>query len=111
MIRSLARRSLASALLFLVAVGGGGMPVLDSLGLHGPSRLADSYQSHFEAGTDCHADGCSIRSDAAPRVLGDFAPKAPAVVSAVWPESVPSGSSVASSSISLRYLSRAPPSA
>ena len=111
MMLSLARRFLASAMLCIVAMGGGGMPVLDTLAFHGPSRLAESFQSHYEAGSDCHADGCSIRSDAAPRVLGDHAPEAPAVVSVVQPEPVPTGSSVPSSSISLRYLSRAPPSA
>lgn len=111
MIRSLARRFLASAMLFIVAVGGGGMPVLDILGFHGSTRIAESFQSHFEAGTDCHADGCSIRSDAAPQAVGDPSPTAPAVLSVVQPEPVLTGSAVPSSSISLRYLSRAPPSA
>ncbi len=109
MVRSLVRRFLASAMLLIVAVGGGGMPVVDTLAFHGPARLAESFQSHYEAGNGCHADGCSIRSDAAPQVLGNPSLEAPAVTSVVQAEPVSSGRTVPSSRISLHYLSRAPP--
>jgi hypothetical protein len=108
---SLVRRLLASAMLFVVAVGGGGMPTLDALVFHGPSRLAGSLRTHYEASSSCHSDGCSIRSDASPRVLGDAPPQAPAVVAVEQLDPVPFGESIPGSSISLRYLSRAPPAA
>jgi hypothetical protein len=111
MVTSLVRRLLASALLLVVAGGGGGMPVLDALAFHGPSRLSESLRTHYEASSSCHGDGCSIRSDAAPRVLGDHAPQAPRVVAAEQIQLVPVGESVPRSGISLQYLSRAPPTA
>ena len=109
MVWSLVCRLLASAMLCVVAVGGGGMPVLDALVFHGPSRLVESFRPHYETSSSCHGDGCSIRSDASPRVLGDSAPQAPAIVTVEQLEPIPVGESVHSSTISLRYLSRAPP--
>src|SRR6185436_1973767 len=104
MARSLVRRLVASAMLLMVAVGGGGMPVLDVLVFHGPTRLSESLQSHYEAGSGCHADGCSIRADAAPKVLGDPAPRAPAVVAVEQVEPVSFGESIPSRGLSLQYL-------
>ena len=111
MVMLLVRRLVASATLFLVAVGGGGMPVLDGLVFHGPSRLAESLRSHYEASSACHGDVCSIRSDAQPRTPGDLPPQGLAVVALEQPEPVPCGESIPSSAISLQYLSRAPPDA
>jgi hypothetical protein len=110
MVTSLVRRLLASAMLFVVAVGGGGMPALDALVFHGPSRLVGSLRTHYEAASSCHGDGCSIRSDVSPRVLGDLPPQAPAIVPVKQVEPTLVGKTVPSSTISLRYLSRAPPS-
>ena len=110
MVISLVRRFLSLAMLLVVGGGGGGMPVLDSVAFHG-GRLSESFRTHYEASSSCHADGCSIRSDVAPRVLGDHAPQAPAVVATELVEPVPVGATVPSSRITLHYLSRAPPSA
>ncbi|HEU5217829.1 MAG TPA: hypothetical protein VFU23_04175 [Gemmatimonadales bacterium] len=110
MVRSLVRRLLAATMLLVVALGGGGMPALDALVFHGPSRVAESFQSHYEASSGCHNDGCSIRSDAAPRILADPAPDAPPVIALRWSDPAHTGASVPGSAITLRYLSRAPPS-
>ena len=110
MVQAAIRRSLASVMLCVIAFGGGGMPALDALVFHGPTRLVESLHSHYEASSSCHSDGCSIRSDAQPRVLGDLPPQAPAAIMLEHPEPVRSGESVPRSSITLRYLSRAPPS-
>lgn len=56
------RRVMSLLLLALVAGGGGTLPTVDALLFH--ETLADSATlgSHFEAGSDCHDDGCSVRS-------------------------------------------------
>jgi hypothetical protein len=108
---SLVRRLLALAMLLVIGGGGGDMPALDALVFHGPSRLAESLRTHYEASSGCHSDGCSIRSDAAPRVLGNHAPQAPSVVAIEQLEPISVGASVPSNGIFLPYLSRAPPSA
>jgi hypothetical protein len=109
MARSLVQRLVASAMLFVVAVGGGGMPALDALVFHGPSRLIESFRSHYEASGSCHSDACSIRSDVQPGVSGGLPPTAPAVVAVEQLAPAPFGESVSSTAITLRYLSRAPP--
>lgn len=59
---TLVRRVVSVLLLALVAGGGGTLPTVDALIFH--ETLADSAAlgSHFEAGSDCHDDGCSVRS-------------------------------------------------
>jgi hypothetical protein len=103
------RRFLASAMLCVVGVGGGGMPTLDALVFHGPTRRAESFRSHYEASDSCHADGCSIRSDVQPRSMGDRSPQAPLVVAVALVAAAPFRESVVGVSVSLRYFSRAPP--
>ena len=109
MISGLVRRLLASAMLFVVAVGGGGMPALDALVFHGPTRLSESFRSHYEASGACHNDGCSIRSDVQPSVSGTVPPRAPSVLVTSDVALVPFGEPISSSTVILRYLSRAPP--
>lgn len=109
MVPSLVRRALAAAMLLVVAVGGGGMPALDALVFHGPTRLVESLRSHYEASDSCHSDGCSIRSDVQPSAAGSLPPAAPAVVAVEQVELAPFGESLSSSISSFRYLSRAPP--
>jgi hypothetical protein len=109
MVRGLVRRSLALAMLFVVAVGGGGMPALDALVFHGPTRVMESFRSHYESSGSCHSDGCSIRSDVQPGVAGSLPPCAPAVVAVAQLQLAPIGESLSGSISSLRYLSRAPP--
>lgn len=111
MVMSLVRRLLALALLLVVAGGGGGLPVLDAVAFHGPSRLSESFRTHYEASSSCHADGCSIRSEAAPRILEDHAPAAPRVVAIRELQPVPVRETASSPTVSLPYLSRAPPAA
>ncbi len=107
--RSLVRRLLATAMLCVVGVGGGGMPTLDALVFHGPSRLVESLRPHYEASSACHGDGCSIRSEAQPRILGDRPPEAPPVVAVQHVELASFREPVLRGSPSLRYFSRAPP--
>jgi len=111
MVRSLLRRVVSAALLLVVGAGGGSLPILDGLFFHGPDRLAEAFLPHYEASSSsCHADGCSVRSLAQSRVLGEAQP-APIVVAPFErgvefePDARRSGAQV-----SLAYLSRAPPS-
>ena len=109
MVRCLVRRMVSAALLLVVGAGGGGLPMLDTLVFHDPDRLAEAFRAHYEASSSCHSDGCSIRSEAQPRILGDLPPQAPAVVAVEQLEPAPVGETVPSSTISVHYLSRAPP--
>ena len=109
MVRELVRRVVALALALVVGAGGGRMPSLDALVAHGPSRLVESLQSHYETASDCHGDACSIGSDVQPRILGHLPPRAPAAGLVEQAKPAPLEESAPQSTLSLSYLSRAPP--
>jgi hypothetical protein len=110
MVRSLVRRLVASALLFVVGAGGGGLPILDTLVFHGPDRLAEAARPHYEASSaSCHADGCSVRSLAQSRVLGDGWTTVRIVTPAESSIDVEPAEPDFAVSVSHPYLSRAPP--
>ena len=64
MVRELVGRLISAFLLALVAAGGGRLSTVDALVFHEGSAEADGFASHFEASSDCHEDGCSMRSTA-----------------------------------------------
>jgi len=64
MARAFLRRLLAIALIFMISAGGGGLPVLDGLIYHSRGATPQDWQTHYEASSGCHADGCAIRSTA-----------------------------------------------
>ena len=49
-------------LLALVAGGGGRLQTVDALLFHEVVGEEDLSRSHFEASSECHDDGCSVRS-------------------------------------------------
>lgn len=112
MVRSLVGRLVSAALLFVVGAGGGGLPILDGLFFHGPDRLADAFRPHYEASSaGCHADGCSVRSLAQSRVVGERSTRVQlaAPLENLILASTPEPALLRN--VTLRYLSRAPPSA
>lgn len=110
MVRAPVRRVVALALALVVGAGGGRMPSLDALVAHGPSRLVESHQAHYETASDCHGDACSIGSDVQPRVLGHMPPRAPAAGPFEPAKPASLDESAPRSAPYLSYLSRAPPS-
>ena len=62
--KGLVRRLFSALLLALVAAGGGRLSTVDALVFHEASAESDGYRSHYEAGSGCHEDGCSMRSTA-----------------------------------------------
>src|SRR6185436_4961533 len=62
MLGLLVRRVVSLFLLAIVAVGGGRLPTIDALVFHDSVEGSGSLGSHFEAGSGCHEDGCSVRS-------------------------------------------------
>lgn len=64
MIRCLLGRSISVLLLAIVAVGGGRLPTVDALVFHEGVANPTAFQSHFEASSACHDDGCSVRTTA-----------------------------------------------
>jgi len=112
MVWPLVRRVVASVLLFVVSAGGGGLPIMDGIFFHGPDRLAEAFRPHYEASSaSCHGDGCSFRSLAQSRVMGEgplqvrLVSPLEQLIPAVYAEPALFGN------LTLRYLSRAPPSA
>jgi hypothetical protein len=109
MVRTLVRRLVATVLLGAVAVGGGGMPVLDALVFHGPSRVAEAFRPHYEASSTCHGDGCSVRALAQSRFDTDRPVFELTAVAVHTVADIPLGASTAPLITAHRYLSRAPP--
>jgi hypothetical protein len=110
MVRELFRRLFSALLLALVAVGGGRLSTVDALVFHEGSAETDGFQSHFEASSGCHEDGCSMRSTAHESRPGPSL-AAPAIHAAL-PESVgaaPPVPDVPPRLASSSHLSRAPP--
>lgn len=110
MVRDLFRRAFSAILLALVAAGGGRLSTVDALVFHETSAETDGFRSHFEASSECHEDGCSMRSTAHESRPGPSL-AAPTIVTEL-PESAGADTPVpdvpppfASSS----HLSRAPP--
>ena len=64
MARGLFSRLCSTALILLLAGGGGTLPVLDGLLFHRGDRVAAALRPHFEATGSCHSDSCTIRSTA-----------------------------------------------
>src|SRR5690242_2812504 len=64
MARGFLRRLLAITLIFMISAGGSGLPVLDALIYHSRDSTPQDWQTHYEANSGCHADGCAIRSTA-----------------------------------------------
>lgn len=88
------------------------MPILDGLFFHGPDRLAESFRPHYEASSaSCHADGCSVRSLAQSRVVGESAAAPKVFVPFEQVLEFEPATPLAGMQVGLSYLSRAPPSA
>ena len=108
--KQLVRRLVSLLLLAIVATGGGRLPFVDALAFHESVANPDSFQSHFEASSACHDDGCSVRSEAyATRLNPSIG--APAL-SEVPPDdfrATPSVSAPPQSPTFASHLSRAPP--
>ena len=56
------KRLISALLLAVVAGGGGSLATVDALLFHEVVGNPDPIQSHFEASSECHDDGCSVRS-------------------------------------------------
>ena len=61
MVRAL-KRLISVLLLAVVAGGGGRLATVDALVFHEVAGYQDPFVSHFEASSECHDDGCSVRS-------------------------------------------------
>ena len=64
MVKRLLGRSISLFLVALVAAGGGRLPTVDALAFHEADANTEEFRSHFEASSECHDDGCSVRSNA-----------------------------------------------
>lgn len=110
MVRCLLGRSFSVLLLVIVAVGGGRLPTVDALVFHEGVDNPSALQSHFEASSACHDDGCSVRSVAhesrLSTWLGTPALKSTAPDDTVLPPFVPALPPVPAGT---SQLSRAPP--
>lgn len=62
MMKGLAVRLISALLLAIVAGGGGRLATVDALLFHEVVGTPDPVQTHYEASSECHDDGCSVRS-------------------------------------------------
>jgi hypothetical protein len=106
----LLKRLISALLLAIVAGGGGRLATVDAFVFHEAVGNRDPFHSHFEASSECHEDGCSVRSVAPePRLAVSVAVSS--LVLAL-PESAPAPIRVADLSPARRpfgCFSRAPP--
>jgi hypothetical protein len=108
--KGLAVRLISALLLAIVAGGGGRLATVDALLFHEVVGTQDPVQTHYETSSECHDDGCSVRSVAPePRLT---VTEAVSGFVLFLPESAPAPGRVADLSPARRpfgLFSRAPP--